>query len=156
MKERKKGHWYLTKIEILLFKKLTNLPRTMGNTKSLNRDDIEKAAANTNWNDNSEVLTILKMKKKSKKNRRTSTTKESWKNDRQMDESDIDEIYNLVLALKQEGGEGMDLLNMFVARQANLPMSEFSLGEKPPITTIVVPLERPKSASQGKTRARAA
>ncbi|CAB9497686.1 expressed unknown protein [Seminavis robusta] len=120
----------------------------MGNTKSITRADIEHAAANTNWDEKSEILAVLKTKK-AKKSKRSSK-----RNERLLQQGDIDEIYDLVLSLKQDGGEGQDLLEEFVAQQANLSRKDLS-DEKPPIRTISVAMDRSDRGS-GKARARAA
>jgi hypothetical protein len=122
----------------------------MGNVNSLSRADTEQAATNTNWKEESEGFAGLK---KAKTSRRTSTTKGVSRNIEGPLHTRIDDIYDLVMSLKQEGAEGQELLEEFVARQTKLLESEVST---PPMTCVNIPVDGSNTLSTGKTRARAA
>ena len=101
-----------------------------GNAKSMNRAEIEEAAASGKWDNNIEVLSVVQdVQAKKKRSRRKSTKKE-----RPMELSEIDEIYDLVLSLKNGGKEGEDLLNKFVQQQTR----RSSITRPPPVQSIMI------------------
>lgn len=120
----------------------------MGNAKSLNRAEIEQAAASGEWDNNAAVLTVIKDVQAKKKRGRKS------KKERQMDAAQIDEIYDLVVSLKNEGERGEELLDRFVRKQKHKSPREASAlpSSEPPVQTIMINT----SSSSNKTRARAA
>ena len=120
----------------------------MGNAKSMNRAEIETAAANGKWDHDDEILTIVQDVQANKKKRSSRRSRK----ERSMEANEIDEIYDLVLSLKNGGREGEDLLEQFVQKQTR--RSSTSSRPGPPIRTIMVDTS---SASQtGRRRARAA
>ena len=118
----------------------------MGNAKSMNRAEIEEAAASGKWDKNVEILSVVQDVQAKKKRRKS-------KKERPMEMNEIDEIYDLVLSLKNGGREGEDLLNRFVHQQTKRASITKSTTSRPPVRTIMIDTS---SGSHKSTRAQAA
>ena len=120
---------------------------TMGNAKSMNRAEIEEAAASGKWDNNVEILSVVQDVQAKKKRRKS-------KKERPMEMNEIDEIYDLVLSLKNGGREGEDLLNRFVHQQTKrASITTKSTTSRPPVRSIMIDTS---STSHKSTRAQAA
>jgi hypothetical protein len=108
----------------------------MGNAKSLNRADLERAAEKHSWAFDVETLSRIHDELS---NKRRSSSKNGKKTKLgPLHHDDIDDIYELVLSLKKEGKEGKKLLQMFVEAQADL-LQELHQEEEPlPIKSITI------------------
>ena len=125
----------------------TSVVRKMGNVKSMNRAEIEQAAKSGEWDQNDDILEVVK-DAQSKKKRVSRTTRQ----ERLMEASDIDEIYDLVQSLRNQGKEGEELLDKFVQRRTRKSVKE----SDPPIRTIFVDTSSVSHAGKTRTRALAA
>ena len=108
------------------------------------------AAADGKFEQNSEMLAVIRDVQSKKKRRR--------KNDRQermLDSHDVDEIYALVQSLRNEGGEGQELLERFLESRTGTPIIAPSAPTKsvPPIKSITIVKERPGGNSKSRVRA---
>lgn len=104
----------------------------MGNAKSLNKAELKKAADDTRWHEDSEILAAVRDVKSKKKR----SKKSNREDERHLAAEEVDDIYDLVLSLKKGGKEDRDLLDKFIERQTGLRPR--STTEAPPLNTVTI------------------